>query len=224
MAIAPPLFVNAALPIKRPVPRPQILWPSAIGYGDNGGSDLGRFPPVDAIKARHSACPPESLSAFRDAARIAQDRILILDDYLFKPKKDQALQSRYDKILDWFPDRLVANDVRILTNTHGDEPEHKSIQRKFAERAAAINDKSRNRAGILTIQIKFCLKRDFGYVHDRFAIVDDELWHFGATVSGLHEELNAATRGWDSEEHDALRFFNDAWRGNNSSTRARRHG
>jgi hypothetical protein len=224
MALAPPPFVNAGLPVKRPVPKPQILWPSAIGYGDNGGSDLVRFPPVGAIKARHSASPPESLSAFRDTARTAQDRILILDDYLFKPKKDQALQSRYDKILDWFPDRLVANDVRILTNAHADESEHHLIQQKFAERAVAINDKSRNRQGIVTIEINFNLKRDFGYVHDRFAIVDDELWHFGATVGGLHEELNAATRGWDSEQHEALRFFNDAWRGDGNSTRGRRHG
>lgn len=224
MALAPPPFVSAGSPTKRPVPSPQILWPSAIGYGDNGGSDLARFPGLEAIKARLAASSPESLSAFRDAARTAQDRILILDDYLFKPKKGQALQSRYDKILDWFPDRLVANDVRILTNAHRDESEHNSIHQKFAERAAAINDKSRNRVGIVTIQISFYLKRDFGYVHDRFAIVDDELWHFGATVGGLHEELSAATRGWDSEQHDALRFFNDAWRGDSRSMRGSRHG
>jgi hypothetical protein len=222
MALTPPLFVSAGSPVKRPVPSPQILWPSAIGYGDNGGSDLTRFPPLDAIKARLAACPPESLSAFSHAARAAQDRILILDDYLFKPKDGQALQSRYDKILDWFPDRLVANDVRILTNAHPSE--HNSIHQKFAERAAAINDKSRNREGIVTIQISFNLKRDFGYVHDRFAIVDGELWHFGSTVGGLHEELSAASRGWDSEKHGALRFFNDAWRGDSGSTRGRRHG
>jgi hypothetical protein len=131
------------------VPSPQILWPSAIGYGDNGGPDSARFPPLDAIKARLAASPPESLSAFSDAARNAQDRILILDDYLFKPKHEQSLQSRYDKVLYWFPDGLVANDVRILTNAHGDEREHNSIRQRFAEQAAAINDRSRNREGFV---------------------------------------------------------------------------
>jgi hypothetical protein len=206
------------------VPSPKILWPSAIHYGDNGGSDSARFPPIDAIKIRLAASPPEPLLAFTDAARSAQDRILILDDYLFKPKDGQSLQSRYDKILDWFPDRLVANDVRILTKSRGHESERNSIRRQFAERAAAINDSSRDRDGKVTVTIKFSLGTEFPYVHDRYAIVDDELWHFGATVGGLHEALNAVTRGWDSEQHDALRFFNDAWRGDSNSTRGRRRG
>jgi hypothetical protein len=224
MAIAPPPFVSAGSPIKRPVPSPQILWPSAIGYADDGGSDLVRFPGLEAIKARLGAHLPESLSAFRDAARAAQDRILILDDFLFKPKKGQALQSRYDQILRWFPVGLIANDVRILVNAHGDKTERDLITRKFAERAAEINDRSPNRDGNVAILINFSLGTDFPYVHDRYAIVDDELWHFGATVGGLHEALNAASRGWDSTQHDALRFFEEAWRGDGRPLPRGRHG
>ena len=34
----------------------------------------------------------------------------------------------------------------------------------------------------------------FPYVHDRFAIIDSELLHFGSTVGGLHPDVSAATR------------------------------
>jgi hypothetical protein len=71
MGLAPPPVVSAGLPVKRPVPSPQILWPSAIGYADDGGSDLTRFPPLRAIKTRLAASPPEPLLAFTDAAQNA---------------------------------------------------------------------------------------------------------------------------------------------------------
>lgn len=224
MALVPLPFVSAGSPIKRPVPSPQILWPSAMGFSDDGETDLAKFPSLGAIKARLGASRPVPLLAFTNAAQNAQDRILILDDYLFKPKARQAVQSRYDQILEWFPDGLVANDVRILTNAHGSKTEHELIKQKFAERAAAINDRSRNREGNVTIEISFTLNTDFPYVHDRFAIVDDELWHFGATVGGLHEQLSTATRGWDSGQHEALRFFNEAWQGDRRSLGRGRHG
>ena len=48
-------------------------------------------------------------------------------------------------------------------------------------------------------------------VHDRFAIVDDELWHFGATVGGAHRSVNAFSRGWDASTTRAAEFFDEAW-------------
>jgi hypothetical protein len=49
-------------------------------------------------------------------------------------------------------------------------------------------------------------------VHDRFAIVDDELWHFGATVGGAHRSVNAFSRGWDAKTTRASEFFEEAWK------------
>jgi hypothetical protein len=167
---------------------------------------------LTAIKARRAACPPEALAAFVEATWMAQDRILILDDFLFKPR-DESRQSRYEQILFWLPDGLVANDIRFLTNRHEDRAEQYTIQRLFNERVAAINQRSPRRAGVAKIEIRFSLNSKFPYVHDRFAIIDSELWHFGATVGGLHNLVNAATRGLDAEAHEAVRFFNDAWEG-----------
>ncbi|MBU9454720.1 hypothetical protein [Burkholderia multivorans] len=224
MPLPQPLVVDAATPVVRPVPDPQILWPTFPGYGTNGGSDSGTFPSLVAIKARRAARPPGFLDAFVEAVWAAQDRILILDDFLFKTLDGQSQQVRYDQILDWLPDGLVANDIRFLTNSHEDKVEQQQIQAQFATRIAAINRSASHRAGMATIEIRFSLGSKFPYVHDRFAIVDNELWHFGATVGGLHHLVNAATRGWDAMAHQALRFFNDAWNGDDDIYPGGRHG
>jgi hypothetical protein len=155
---------------------------------------------------------------------MAQDRILVLDDFLFKPQEGQSPQSRYEQILFWFPDGLVANDIRFLTNAHEDQAQQNAIQKMFNERVAAINQRAPRRAGAAKIEIRFSLGTRFPYVHDRFAIIDSELWHFGATVGGLHSLVNATTRGWNAEVHDAVRFFNDAWNGDDDAQRGGRHG
>lgn len=48
-------------------------------------------------------------------------------------------------------------------------------------------------------------------LHDRFAIVDEELWHFGATVGGSHRSVTAFSRGWDAIATGAIQFFQDMW-------------
>jgi hypothetical protein len=220
---APPL-IDVAAPITRPYLEPRILWPTFRGYGDGGESDAGAFPSLAAIKARRAASPPEALTAFVLAAWEAQDRILVLDDFLFKPQEGQSQQSRYDQVLFWLPDGLVAKDVRFLTNAHEDKAQQGAIQNQFRDRVAAINQRAQRRADAAKIEIRFTLGSKFPYVHDRFAIVDSELWHFGATVGGLHSLVNAATRGWDAERHESVRFFNDAWNGDDDALRGGRRG
>lgn len=219
MGLPTPRNVEAAVPIKRPSPDCQILWPTALGYGPRGGSDSTTFPSLDAIKARNAARPPEALQAFVEAAWIAEDRILVIDDFLFKPRQHQSLQSRYDQILSWFPVGLAANDIRLLTNALGDHAEEEAIQKMFNERGEAINRYGPRREGLAIIRVRFTLGRRFPYVHDRFAVIDNELWHFGATVGGLHYQVNAATRGWDADARGAVRFFDEAWSGDSDARR-----
>jgi hypothetical protein len=209
MALLSPKLVDVVAPPPRSNLAPTLLWPSVRHYGDDGGSDSLKFPSLTAIKARYGARLPERLEAFLDAAWAAQDRILVLDDYLFKPDGDQSLQERLDEVLLWFPSELVANDFRLLTKRN---PDHKEIDRQFAERAAKINQDAPRRNGAARFQVSFALDA-FPYVHDRFAIIDGELWHFGATTGGLHRQVNAASRGWDADALDAVRFFEDAWGG-----------
>jgi hypothetical protein len=58
---------------------------------------------------------------------MAQDRILVLDDFLLKPQEGQSQQDRYDQVLIWLPDGLVANDIRFLTNAHEDRVQQHAI-------------------------------------------------------------------------------------------------
>lgn len=44
-------------------------------------------------------------------------------------------------------------------------------------------------------------------VHDRFAIMDGEIWHCGAAVGGMHGSLSAVSRGWEDIENRMAKFF-----------------
>lgn len=44
-------------------------------------------------------------------------------------------------------------------------------------------------------------------IHDRFAIMDGEIWHCGAAVGGMHGSLSAVTRGWQDTENRMKTFF-----------------
>lgn len=34
------------------------------------------------------------------------------------------------------------------------------------------------------------------YIHDRFVLLDDKIWHFGAKAGGMHKCFSAVTGGW----------------------------
>lgn len=50
-------------------------------------------------------------------------------------------------------------------------------------------------------------------VHDRFSLIDDELWHFGGTVGAMEDEgLSAVSRGWYSHAEPFSRMFTQCLR------------
>ncbi|CAI1187002.1 Uncharacterised protein [Serratia fonticola] len=181
----------------------EIMW------GDeNGGSP--RFPEtVQAITIRKYSNDPIPLQAFKTSFRNAMERIWIVDEYFLVPDNGPKWDSRITTILSWVTNELVASDIRILTK------EHREITPKMLERfqikAKEINEYQTRRERLCTIQVNTRLTQCFGFIHDRFAIVDDELWHFGATVGGFHTSVNAASRGWSAEDSGAIAFFQMAW-------------
>lgn len=218
MAVISPI-IDAQSSVQRPLPAKAILWPTALGRGDGVSADSLKFPNFEAIKARHAAKTPEPLEAFAQAVREAQDSVLIIDDYLFKPTKEKgSVPDRVSAILEWFPYDFVAKDVRILTREVGTPESTDDVVRMFQEHSSLINTRAYDRE--INLQVRFTLVTQFDYVHDRYAIIDDELWHFGATVGGFHHQVNAATRGWSAREHDAYTFFDLAWRGDNDRGRS----
>ena len=47
--------------------------------------------------------------------------------------------------------------------------------------------------------------------HDRFAIVDTELWQWGANVGATHNQVNAYSRGWCAVRTRAVSFYKELW-------------
>lgn len=181
----------------------EIMW-----GGENGGSP--HFPrDMSAIHMRRNSLDPQPFTAFRHAVRNAVERVLVVDEFFLTPDGGQSPDDRILTILDWLHVGIEASDIRILTKKD-DAVQEESLQ-LFQARAEEINTWQSRRLKQCDIFVNTNLKRKFDYIHDRFAIVDDELWHFGATVGGFHKSVNAASRGWSAEDSGAIKFFELAW-------------
>ena len=181
----------------------EILWGC-----DSGGSP--RFPvDLETIHTRRFSQDPKPMAAFRKAVSSAVARVWVVDEYFLAPDNDKSPDGRIFTVLDWLHVDLIASDIRILTKKHDEIPEE-ALQ-LFQMREDEINRKRTRQPMKCRIQVSTRLKLKFDYIHDRFAIVDDELWHFGATVGGFHASVNAASRGWSAIDSGAIAFFELAW-------------
>ncbi|MDP9607226.1 UNVERIFIED_ORG: hypothetical protein J2W38_007047 [Variovorax paradoxus] len=179
----------------------EILWGCELGGSPHFPKDLA------GVHDRFYASAPRPLETFRRAVMDAVERVLIMDDYFLMPDKGEPAERLWT-VLDWLHPRLAASDIRILTKKHAEIDEE--LLQLFRDREEEINNQAR-RGKRCSIQVNTRLREGFNYVHDRFAIVDDELWHFGATVGGFHASVNAASRGWSAADAGAIEFFDLAW-------------
>jgi len=188
---------------ERPFPAREILWGS-----QEGGQS--RFPTSAMAWGRKCSNDPVPLQKFGRAVADAQERIWIVDEYLLMPDRGKGSPAdRVDKILTWLPLSLAASDIRLLTKQHQEVGEDEL--KKFQRRALAISNHVARREKECRIEIRTHLTRECNFVHDRFAIVDDELWHFGGTAGGFHAAVSAASRGWRAADHGAIDFFEEIW-------------
>lgn len=204
--------IKIAPPTKKPFPETKIFW------GDQDGG-CERFPRnKSTITERIFSENPKHLKLFSDAVASAVDRVWIIDEYFLMPDmksnlpdyvKQEKIHNRVDVILAWIAVDTNVNDVRILTKDHKEIDDE--IFKKFEIREREINDRSMRRSIKCSIKVKTHLTERFNFVHDRFAIVDDELWHFGGTVGCFHSKVSAASRGWRASDHGAIDFFEMAW-------------
>lgn len=165
------------------------------------------FPEYDAIMARYGVDDVRVVKEFEKAISTAQ-RVWIIDKHLFSEDGKKPIHSRrIKKVVNWFLTSQIQT-IRILTGHHDDQAE---IEKEFEVLEAFVTDDRAKVDTPLKVELSFALK-DFDYIHDRFAIIDDELWHFGATVGGFHRDVNAASRGWSADTHKAVQFFDTAWK------------
>ncbi|HCE2222820.1 TPA: hypothetical protein NJ360_004333 [Vibrio parahaemolyticus] len=193
----------------------EILWAAQEGFGNLPNGDLSKFPKMDAIVNRKNAFMTNPLQTFWTAISNAKERIWIIDPYLFEPENNKnSRQNRIQFIINQLHETLEACDIKMITKSHNtivNKNVDDDILVQFKEHAQLLNGLKSKGLTMCDIDIKFNLTTNFDYIHDRFAIIDDELWHFGATVGGFHSLVSAATRGWDANEHGAIDFFKLVW-------------
>ena len=205
--LRPKTAIRRVIPVKRvPAPSiaPQLLWPSIrYGYGIES-HDVPHFPCPDNVHARHQAIGRGAelgLRAFEDAVAEAELHVLVLDQHFDKQGAD---------ILGGALISSQACDVRLLTGRRrllpADEVE---LERMLTE---SCNEQ---RYDDLQVEVRWSATLgtdEFPFLHDRFAIIDGALWHFGATVGGGHPSLTAVSGPWSAEETQAVTFFEECWR------------
>ena len=136
-----------------------------------------------------------TLPIFAQAVATAHRRLLIMDRH-FDETGVKSLQDAFEG--------SQASDVRLLTGSIND------LEKMRIDLEMRVNLR-RNDQWVI-VRWRAALRRDFyPFLHDRFAVVDDALWHFGATVGGGHPGLNAASGPWSATETRAVDFFHECW-------------
>jgi hypothetical protein len=200
----PQIDITEGAPASRSISGPQIVWPTMLlgvrGYEEG---DAKRFPDNEEYHARRVLGIGGAMSTeFRSAVRRARDRIWVLDDYLFAD--DKSAERLIDTLFD-----TGAIDIKLATS-------EKAGAKEWTRYLKALVPDFQRRNPATRIQVSLNLRktelRNMVDVHDRFAVIDDVLWHCGATIGGLHHAINAMTFGWSAHETKAVEFFDRLWR------------
>lgn len=167
--------------------------------------------------------PEEPRLLFFDRKRGLADReTLTLDDRaedpVLSPEFQSALQTAAQVyIVDGYfaETRELAEEI-LWVATVADVKQMRIITARKAE-FWALQDladrwkREAQRSG--TIELRTLPKRADGSAlpHDRFALLDGTLWHWGATVGGGFSGLNACSFGWSAKRTGAAVWFKELW-------------
>lgn len=204
--LSPTPLVSVAS-VAEPTLKPQLLIPHENYNYEEG---VQHFPSIAAIKARLSVERVQISDEFSRAILTAEARVWIIDKHILSDDgKSPNHKRRLETIAEWFKRTDHLRSVRILT---GASPDEENAKKVFLDLSKKVSERRLPLKPPLDAQIRFSINK-FPYIHDRFAIIDYELWHFGATVGGFHRHVSAASRGWDVNAHKAIEFFEMAWNG-----------
>ena len=184
---------------------PQLLWPS-IRYGQQvENHDVSCFPSIEDVRGRYDARQNVrivlKLAAFETALITASVRILVLD-----PHFDEI---GVNVLAPTLPSSQAA-DIRLLTGRGVANENEKDRLRKMLTQY-----RNSGRVDAHPVEVRWSATLDrrlFPFLHDRFAIVDEGLWHFGSTVGGGHPGLTAVSGPWPAAGTRATEFFDECWR------------
>jgi len=169
-----------------------------LGESSYQEGDLERFPEEHSYRERNRRGIGGAMSlSFRDAVRLANHRVWLLDEQLLRHDSSVCL-------LVHLLSGTNATDIIIVTASKEGAAERASWL-KDLERE--LQDSKRTAPPRIRVSLDLDRNRDVPEIHDRFAVIDDVLWHCGATVGGLHHAINAITFGWSAHTTHAIGFF-----------------
>ena len=184
---------------------PGLLWPT-IGELDRP-YDLPHFPERYQVERRYKMGIHQNhdtpglyrpLVAFTSAVKKSMVCILVLDPHFDEVGVD-VLASAIES--------SSAEDIRLLTGGR------KCERTKWREKLQSFRNHDRPSSSQAQVSLGALPdKNSFPYLHDRFAVVDSTLWHFGSTVGGGHRGLTAASGPWSEDDTQGRRFFDECWR------------
>lgn len=185
----------------------QLLWPSILNGSSPKCDDLTHFPEIYQVDLRYQLGNIESgggpmvdlqLNSFTSAVEHSLDCILVLDPHFDDVGFDALAPALASS---------QANDIRLLTDGRQEERD------RMKQILQSYRNMDSHRYGAAQISWSIGLKkRLYPFLHDRFAVVDSALWHFGSTVGGGHRGLTAASGPWSATETRSKQFFEDCWR------------
>lgn len=185
--------------------KPDLIWPSIPDHYADQEYDRDVVPHQTLTDKRHEYCLSRQqggreglgCKAFWEMAAYSQ-RLLILDSH-FDGAAMRALRDELEK------GRGSFSDLRVICM-------ERKARGAFDDLVKQLRDSKRIMPGGI-IQMRCWTKGERPHIHDRFAVTDDELWHFGGTVGGLQQDLTAVSRGWDAKSRRFFRFFDEVWGG-----------
>jgi len=177
-----------------------IAWPLPNGC-------LPNFPTLKELEKNSSYEENKQFLPFLEAIRKAEELLWIIDKN-FLQKKEPSGQNGIDTICEAV---AVSNvkDIKIIAMPGGSKS---SIVGAEVKRLKDARKRHKSEQERLPIAICTNLnKQTSSLIHDRFAIVDNVLWHFGSDVGGRDAALNAVSFGWDADITHAKSFFWELW-------------
>lgn len=197
---------------------PKIIWP-LWEYATNGESGFEKYKEIDSYTFPGTKAICQNYRIYDEASGALKDRnnpqgmslgikefwdefyrtedVLFADPY-FAPIHYRRMIRELNKTIKRIDD---VNDKQI----HIYGRNNINLLRDCAE---AFKKKYPEVYGTVTIKIGELPNSGID-VHDRFAIMDGEIWHCGAAVGGMHGSLSAVSRGWADKDNLMRKFFMD---------------
>lgn len=110
--------------------------------------------------------------------------------------------DEYESLFDLMCEQVTSslNMISILCLNHFNEIKSRNRNR---------NGKKEDIQVIVNVFNMENVEGTFFEIHDRFVLLDDEIWHFGGTVGGVNLHLTAYSRGWIDRDRRFKGYLNE---------------